>query len=236
MLLAASLPLAGTLGPRGLALAGGAAPFLVPPPARDIPAGDSRRGRAILAGGCFWGVQGVYQHVEGVVSAVSGYSGGTAESARYEEVGSGLTGHAESVEITFDPARVSFGTLLRIFFSVVHDPTQVDRQGPDIGPQYRSAIFPTTAAQREVATAYIAQLGSAGVFARPIATRIEPESFFPAESGHQDFLLDNPRHPYVVVNDLPKVESLARLFPRLYRSEPVRVKRAGGPGIPIAGI
>lgn len=140
------------------------------------------------------------------------------------------------MEITFDPARVSFGTLLRIFFSVVHDPTQVDRQGPDIGPQYRSAIFPTTAAQREVATAYIAQLGSAGVFARPIATRIEPESFFPAESGHQDFLLDNPRHPYVVVNDLPKVESLARLFPRLYRSEPVRVKRAGGPGIPIAGI
>src|SRR5690606_25522805 len=142
MLLAASLPLAGTLGPRGLALAGGAAPFLVPPPARDIPAGDSRRGRAILAGGCFWGVQGGYERGEGVVSGGSGSSVGTAASARYAHGGSAPTRHAESVDLTFDPARVSFGTLPRIFFSVLHDPTQVDRQGPDIGPQYRSAISP----------------------------------------------------------------------------------------------
>lgn len=202
-------------------------PVLAPPPARDAPPGATRLERAILAGGCFWGVQGVYQHVDGVKAAISGYSGGTGRGARYEEVSSGRTDHAESVEITYDPTRVSYGMLLRIFFSVVHDPTQVDRQGPDVGPQYRSAIFPTTPAQREVAAAYIAQLEADGTFGRPIATRIEPESFFPAESGHQDFMLEHPRHPYIVINDRPKVEALERLFPQHFNPEPVRVKRQG---------
>jgi peptide-methionine (S)-S-oxide reductase len=226
LLLAASLPLGGFL-PRGQVRAGGVEPVLVPPPAMDLPPGAGRLERALLAGGCFWGVQGVYQHVDGVVAAISGYSGGTADTAHYEAVSDGTTDHAESVEVTYDPARVSFGMLLRIFFSVVHDPTQVDRQGPDVGRQYRSAIFPTSAAQHEVAAAYIAQLDASGVFGRPIATRIEPESFFRAEDVHQDFMLDNPRNPYIVVNDLPKVEHLARLFPEHFRAEPARARRGG---------
>lgn len=226
-LLATSALLAGVALPRGPVRAS-SEPVQVPPPPLDVPPGGARLERAILAGGCFWGVQGVYQHVDGVVSAVSGYSGGAADNARYEDVSAGLTAHAEAVEITYDPSRVSYGTLLRIFFSVVHDPTQVDRQGPDVGPQYRSAIFPTTPEQREAATAYIARLEADGIFDRPIATRIEPESFFPAEAGHQDFMLEHPRHPYIVINDLPKVEHLARMFPRQFRAEPVRVKRRDG--------
>src|SRR5690606_16118361 len=170
-----------------IAHSGAEGPVAIAPPAVDVPAGATRLERAILAGGCFWGVQGVYQHVEGVNSAVSGYSGGTAATAHYDAVARGRTRHAEAVEITYDPSRVSYGALLQIFFSVVHDPTQLDRQGPDVGPQYRSAIFPTTAAQREVADAYIAQLDASGAYARPIVTRVEATpSFFPAEDYHQD--------------------------------------------------
>ena len=218
----------------------------IPPPALDLPPvgqlpdqGPSaplgaqpvqplRLQKAILAGGCFWGVQGVYQHVRGVHSAVSGYSGGTASTAAYALVSRGGTEHAESVEITYDPAQISYGTLLRIFFSVVHDPTQLDRQGPDIGRQYRSAVFAVSPEQLEVAQAYVAQLDAAKRFGKPIVTRLEDKpSFFPAEHYHQDYLVENPRNPYIVINDLPKVENLRRLFPELYRSEPVLVKRAG---------
>lgn len=196
----------------------------VPPPAMDEPPGPVHEETAILAGGCFWGVQGVFQHVPGVKRAVSGYAGGAAETAHYHTVGSGRTGHAESVEITFDPTQVSYGTLLRIFFVVAHDPTEIDRQGPDVGSQYRSAVFPTSAAQHEVAQAYITQLNAAHVFARPIATRIEDGAkFYPAEDYHQDFLARNPAYPYIVVNDLPKVAALKRQFPANYREQPMLV-------------
>ncbi|MFT3799741.1 MAG: peptide-methionine (S)-S-oxide reductase MsrA [Burkholderiaceae bacterium] len=200
----------------------------LPPPALDpSPTGQGSR-KAVFAGGCFWGVQGVFQHVKGVQRAVSGYSGGTAPTAAYELVSSGRTGHAESVEVTYDPAQISYGTLLRIFFSVVHDPTQLDRQGPDVGTQYRSAIFATDPEQLKVAQAYIAQLDAAKRFGRPIVTKVQDKAgFFPAEVYHQDFMTENPRHPYIVINDLPKVANLRRLFPDLYRSEPVLVKGAG---------
>jgi len=200
----------------------------LPPPAQDpAPAGQGMR-KAIFAGGCFWGVQGVFQHVKGVQRAVSGYSGGTAPTASYEVVSSGRTGHAESVEISYDPAQVSYGTLLQIFFSVVHDPTQLNRQGPDVGPQYRSAIFATGPEQLEMAKAYIAQLEAAKLFGKPIVTKLEDRpSFFPAEAYHQDFMTEHPQHPYIVFNDLPKLESLKRLFPDRYRSDPVLVKRSG---------
>ena len=200
----------------------------LPPPALDLPpaAGQGPQ-KAIFAGGCFWGVQGVYQHVKGVQRAVSGYSGGTAPTAAYELVSSGRTGHAESVEFTYDPDQVSYGALLQIFFSVVHDPTQLDRQGPDVGTQYRSAIFATGPAQLEVAQAYIAQLDATRRFRKPIVTRLENgPSFFPAEIYHQDYMTENPRNLYIVINDLPKVANLKRLFPERYRSEPVLVKRA----------
>ena len=200
----------------------------LPPPALDLPppVGEGLQ-KAIFAGGCFWGVQGVYQHVKGVRRAVSGYSGGTAPTAAYELVSSGRTGHAESVEVTYDPAQVSYGALLQIFFSVVHDPTQLDRQGPDVGTQYRSAIFATGPAQLEVAQAYIAQLDATRRFRKPIVTRLEDRpSFFPAELYHQDYMTENPRNPYIVFNDLPKVANLKRLFPERYRSEPMLVKRS----------
>ncbi|MFT3666758.1 peptide-methionine (S)-S-oxide reductase MsrA [Piscinibacter sp.] len=198
----------------------------IPPPAQDLPPGMGMQ-KAVFAGGCFWGVQGVFQHVKGVRRAVSGYSGGSAANAAYELVSGGGTGHAEAVEVSYDPAQVSYGTLLQIFFSVAHDPTQLDRQGPDVGPQYRSAIFPSGPAQAKVAQAYIAQLDAARLFGRPIATRIENASgFFPAEVYHQDFMTEHPQHPYIVVNDLPKVKQLERLFPERFRAEPVLVKRA----------
>lgn len=200
-----------------------------PDPARPqdpSPARPVRLQKAILAGGCFWGVQAVYQHVLGVHSAVSGYSGGTAPTAAYELVSRGGTGHAESVEITYDPSQVSYGTLLQIFFSVVHDPTQLDRQGPDVGSQYRSAIFATGPDQLEVAQAYVAQLEATKRFGKPIVTRLEGRpSFFPAENYHQDYLVENPRNPYIVYNDLPKIEHLRQLFPDRFRAEPVLVKR-----------
>jgi peptide-methionine (S)-S-oxide reductase len=182
---------------------------------------------AVLAGGCFWGVQGVYQHVRGVVRAVSGYTGGSQMTAHYRIVGTGGTGHAESVQITFDPRQISYGQILQIFFSVAHDPTELNRQGPDVGSQYRSAIFPLSAEQSRVAKEYIAQLNHARVFDAAIVTRIEPEKvFYPAEDYHQDFLTNNPQDPYIYYNDLPKVADLKRLFPNSFRPDPVLVLAA----------
>jgi len=177
---------------------------------------------AVLGGGCFWGVQGVFQHVEGVTRAVSGYTGGDKKTAEYEIVGTGRTGHAESVQVTFDPRVITYGKLLQIFFSVAHNPTEVNRQGPDVGPQYRSAIFPTSKDQENVAKAYIAQLNQAHVFDSAIATKIEPgKTFYPAENYHQDFLTNNPKNPYIAFNDLPKIADLKKLFPDAYRDKPV---------------
>jgi peptide-methionine (S)-S-oxide reductase len=199
----------------------------VPPPAVDEPVrGDSEA--VVLAGGCFWGVQGVFQHVKGVTSAVSGYSGGTADTAHYETVSSGRTGHAESVKVTFDPHQVSLGRILQIYFSVVHDPTELDRQGPDVGSQYRSAIFTANDAQLEVARAYISQLNQARVFPKPVVTTAERlTGFYPAEAYHQDFLTLHPHYPYIVINDLPKVADLKQLFPELYRDAPILVTKSG---------
>jgi peptide-methionine (S)-S-oxide reductase len=197
---------------------------LVPPPAVDEPAGRTAPEVAVVAGGCFWGVQGVFQHVKGVVSAVSGYDGGARETAHYDMTSRGDTGHAESVKITFDPKTVSYGRILQIYFSVAHDPTELNRQGPDEGTQYRSAIFPANEEQARVAKAYIAQLNQAHAFRAPIATAIEENrSFYPAEAYHQDFLVQNPTYPYIVFNDLPKIENLKRLFPEAYRADPVLV-------------
>jgi peptide-methionine (S)-S-oxide reductase len=180
---------------------------------------------AVFAGGCFWGMQGVFQHVKGVTQVVSGYAGGTAETANYHDVSSETTGHAEAVRITFDPKVVSYGELLRIYFAVAHDPTQLNRQGPDTGPSYRSAIFPTNEQQAKIARAYIGQLTRTAAFAKPIVTRIEPyKGFYAAEGYHQDFMLNHPTHGYIVVNDLPKLANLKRLFPAMYRAEPVRVR------------
>jgi len=199
----------------------------IPTPAVDEPTGAAKSEVAVFAGGCFWGVQGVYQHVNGVTSAVSGYTGGAKQTAEYETVGTGETGHAESVQVTFDPHVVTYGQLLQIFFSVVHDPTELNRQGPDTGTQYRSAIFPLTAEQASVAKAYIAQLGQARAFPLPIVTTIEPgKTFYPAEGYHQDFLTLNPSNMYIAINDLPKIGDLKKLFPNAYRAKPVLVGAA----------
>ncbi|WP_449233472.1 peptide-methionine (S)-S-oxide reductase MsrA [Azospirillum doebereinerae] len=196
----------------------------LPAPAMEGPAGTGAAEVAVLAGGCFWGVQGVFQHVAGVTGAVSGYAGGDQGTARYEMVGTGSTGHAEAVQVTFDPKVISYGRILQVYFSVAHDPTQLNRQGPDRGTQYRSAVFPANAEQAQVAKTYIAQLDQARVFDAAIVTRIEPgKSFHPAEGYHQNFLTRNPTHPYIVANDLPKVEALKRLFPDRYRDTPVLV-------------
>jgi len=201
-------------------------PFIVPAPQVDVT-GESGTAKAVFAAGCFWGVQAVYQHVDGVISAVSGYSGGTADTAVYEVVGTGRTGHAESVEITYDPSVVTYGELLHILFSVVHDPTQLNYQGPDHGPQYRSAIFPMSEEQQAVAEAYIAQLDATGVYPEPIVTTLEPfEAFYPAEEYHQDFLERNPNYPYIVRFDMPKLANLKDVFPEYYRDEPVLVMAA----------
>lgn len=197
---------------------------MVPAPAVDEPVGGRASETAVLAGGCFWGVQGVYQHTNGVTNAVSGYAGGDKAAAEYKQVGSGRTGHAEAVQITFDPRVVTYGQLLQVFFSVAHDPTQLNRQGPDVGTQYRSTIFPSTAEQAGVAKAYIEQLNRARVFDSPIVTTIESgRAFYPAEAYHQDFLTNNPTYPYIVINDLPKIADLERMFPTLYRAKPVLV-------------
>jgi peptide-methionine (S)-S-oxide reductase len=197
---------------------------IVPPPALDEANGTATTEVAVLAGGCFWGVQGVFQHVTGVTGAVSGYAGGDAATAHYEVVGTGTTGHAESVRITFDPRRISYGRILQIYFSVAHDPTELNYQGPDRGTQYRSTIFPATQEQADIAQAYIAQLDHAHTFHEPVVTTIEPgREFYPAEAYHQDFLARHPTDLYIVYNDLPKIRELQRLFPDLYRAEPVLV-------------
>ena len=178
----------------------------------------------MIAGGCFWGVQGVFQHVKGVSNALSGYAGGAKSTAIYEVTNSGTTGHAESVQVTYDPRQVTYGQLLQVFFSVAHDPTQLNRQGPDTGTQYRSTIFAANAAQADIAKAYIAQLDQARAFKKRIVTTIEiGREFYPAEKYHQDFLMRNPTYRYIVYNDLPKIENLKRLFPARYRAEPVLV-------------
>ena len=197
----------------------------VPAPAIDqkVAPGTTTE-TVVLAGGCFWGVQGVFQHVAGVSSAVSGYAGGKSGTAQYETVSSGSTGHAESVKVTFDPSKISFGRVLQIYFSVAHDPTEVNRQGPDSGTQYRSTIFAADAEQARVAKAYIAQLDKAKTFSKPIATTIElDKAFYPAEAYHQDFLTLNPNYPYIVINDLPKVANLKKMYPESYRNDPVLV-------------
>lgn len=197
---------------------------IIPPPAIAEQAGTEPTEVAVLAGGCFWGVQGVFQHVKGVASAVSGYAGGDRKTAHYETVYSGGTGHAESVRITYDPRQISYGRILQIFFSVAHNPTELNRQGPDFGPQYRSAIFPANAEQARVARAYIAELNQAHAFDAAIVTKIEPgKEFFPAEDYHQDYMTLHPRSLYIVDNDLPKVDDLQRIFPDLYRADPVLV-------------
>ena len=203
--------------------------MLAPPPAEDEAAGAAPASETlVLAGGCFWGVQAVFQHVTGVTRAVSGYAGGTKDTAEYETVSSGHTGHAEAVAITFDPRVVSLGTLLRVFVSVAHDPTQLNRQGADVGTQYRSAIFARDEGQRRLAGRYIAQLDASGAFGQPLATGIERlEAFYPAEAYHQDFATLHPGHPYIAYTDLPKLEALKRLFPELYRAEPVLVGVGG---------
>jgi len=182
------------------------------------PAKPAATQTAVLAGGCFWGVEGVFEHMRGVRGVVSGYAGGDSSAATYEKVGTGRTGHAESVQITFDPNEVSYADILRVFFSVAHDPTQLNRQGPDTGTQYRSAIFYTSDAQRDLARSYIAELNKSGKFSRAIVTRVDPlEAFYPAENYHQDFIAKNPRNPYVLINDLPKIHELERRYPEYYR-------------------
>jgi peptide-methionine (S)-S-oxide reductase len=200
------------------------APFVDEPK----PAGSTSE-TAILAGGCFWGVQGVFQHVKGVTNAESGYTGGTMANPTYEDVTTETTGHAESVRVTYDPTQVTFGQLLQVFFTVVQDPTQLNRQGPDEGTSYRSAIFAQDADQQKVADAYIAQLGKAGAFPAPIVTKVEPKGvFYPAEAYHQDFLNDNPSYPYIARYDVPKVDGLKNTFPALYRDQPVLVGAGRG--------
>ena len=196
---------------------------VIPAPAVDAaPASGIQT--AVLAGGCFWGVQGVFQHTAGVVNAVSGYAGGTKATADYKAVSSGRTDHAESVEIKYDPKKISYGKILQIYFSVVHDPTQLNRQGPDVGPQYRSAIFTTSDEQKKVAEAYIAQLNAAKVFKKPIVTKLGPlEAFYPAEAYHQDYLTLHPNQPYIAYNDIPKVENLKKLFADNYIEKPTLV-------------
>ena len=215
----AAFLLAASFGATGYAEEG----HLVPAPMLDEqPAAASTAEVTVLAGGCFWGVQGVFAHVEGVTEAVSGYAGGNEATANYNTVSTGATEHAESVRVTFDPHRISYGRILQIYFSVAHDPTQLDRQGPDIGRQYRSAIFPKSTQQARIAEEYIAQLKRARAFDAPIVTIIEPDRiFYPAEDYHQDFLTLHPTYPYIVFNDLPKLENLKRLFPDRYRAKPV---------------
>ena len=203
----------------------------LPPPAVAPMASTSGTETAVLAGGCFWGVQGVYQHLKGVKNVLSGYAGGERTTANYESVSRGSTGHAESVQIVYDPKQVSYGQILQVFFSVVHDPTQLNRQGPDVGTQYRSAIFYANDSQRKVAEAYIAQLDAAQAFPDRIVTRVEAlDRFFPAEDYHQDYLLNHPDQPYIVFHDLPKVRNFAKLMPALYQGKPVTVAAARSAG------
>jgi peptide-methionine (S)-S-oxide reductase len=196
---------------------------IIPAPAQDVQAADGLQ-TVVVAGGCFWGVQGVFQHTSGVVNAVSGYAGGSKGTANYDTVSTGSTGHAESVQIKYDPKKISYGKILQIFFSVAHDPTQLNRQGPDTGTQYRSAIFTTSDEQRKVADAYIAQLNAAKVYKKPIVTKVGPlEGFYPAEAYHQDYLTLHPSQPYIAYNDIPKVENLKKIFAENYTEKPTLV-------------
>src|SRR5437868_12898569 len=201
----------------------------IPTPAIDSAAAEAAGPQvAVLAGGWFWGQQGMFEHVRGVTKVVAGYSGGERGTAHYEMVGTETTGHAESVEITFDPKQISYGQLLQLFFSVAHDPTQLNRQGPDSGPSYRSEIFFTSPTQERIARAYVDQLTKANVFKSPIVTRIEPlKAFYAAEDYHQDYLIHNPHQPYIVFNDQPKIEELKRNYPQMYRDKPVTIDGAG---------
>jgi peptide-methionine (S)-S-oxide reductase len=197
--------------------------FIIPAPAVDTPASGGIQ-TVVIAGGCFWGVQGVFQHTAGVVNAVSGYAGGSKATADYNIVSTGATGHAESVQIKYDPKKISYGKILQIFFSVAHDPTQLNRQGPDSGTQYRSAIFTTSDEQKKVADAYIAQLNAAKVYNKPIVTKVGPlEGFYPAEAYHQDYLTLHPTQPYIAFNDIPKVENLKKIFAENYIEKPTLV-------------
>ena len=197
---------------------------VIPAPKMDAKAADGLQ-TAVLAGGCFWGVQGVFQHTAGVVNAVSGYAGGSQMTATYEQVSTGSTGHAESVQVKFDPKKISYGKILQIYFSVAHDPTQLNRQGPDHGTQYRSAIFTTNDEQKQVADAYIAQLNAAKVYGSPIVTKVSSlQAFFPAEAYHQDYLTLHPNQPYIAYNDLPKIDNLKKLFADNYIEKPTLVK------------
>jgi peptide-methionine (S)-S-oxide reductase len=203
-------------------LFGAEAPVVIAPPVVDSPKTAGPMQTAVLAGGCFWGVQGVFEHVRGVKKAVAGYSGGEKSTAHYEIVSDGATGHAESVMITFDPAQISYGQILQVAFSVAFDPTQLNRQGPDTGTQYRSAIFYGDEDQKRIAQAYIAQLEQAHSYGRPIVTRVDPlKAFYPAEDYHQDYLIHNPTQPYIAMYDIPKVQNFQRMFPQLYSGQPV---------------
>jgi peptide-methionine (S)-S-oxide reductase len=196
---------------------------IIPAPAMDVKAADGVQ-TVVIAGGCFWGVQGVFQHTAGVVNAVSGYAGGNKSTADYSMVSTGTTGHAESVEVKYDPKKISYGKILQIFFSVAHDPTQLNRQGPDSGTQYRSAIFTTNDEQKKVTDAYIAQLNAAKVYKKPIVTAVGPlAGFFPAEAYHQDYLTLHPNQPYIAYNDIPKVENLKKIFAENYIEKPTLV-------------
>jgi peptide-methionine (S)-S-oxide reductase len=196
---------------------------VIPAPASDIPASDGLQ-TVVVSGGCFWGVQGVFQHTAGVVSAVSGYAGGSKATAQYETVSSGTTGHAESVQVKYDPKKISYGKLLQIFFSVAHNPTELNYQGPDHGTQYRSAVFTTSDEQKKVTDAYIAQLNAAKVFGKPIVTKVGPlQGFYAAEGYHQDYLTLHPTQPYIAFNDIPKVENLKKLFAENYTEKPTLV-------------
>ena len=223
----AVLAVATVTGVLGTSMASERAVLVAPPANDEKSSARATTEIAVFAAGCFWGVQGVFQHVQGVTNVVAGYAGGDAETAQYETVGSGTTGHAESVRIAFDPAKISYGHLLQIYFSVAHDPTELNRQGPDSGTQYRSTIFPANADQAQVARDYIAQIDRAGTFGKPLATTVEPlKAFYPAESYHQDYLTLHPDRPYIAINDLPKVDNLKRLFPSVYRVSPVLVGTA----------
>ena len=203
-------------------LFGAEAPVIIAPPSVDNPKAAGPAQIAVLAGGCFWGVQGVFEHVRGVRNVIAGYAGGDQATAQYEMVSSGTTGHAESVKIVFDPAEISYGQILQIAFSVVHDPTQLNRQGPDVGSQYRSAVFYADEAQKRIAEAYIGQLDGSHAFSRPIVTRVDPlKGFYAAEDYHQDYLIHNPLVPYIALFDMPKIENFKRIFPELYSGRPV---------------
>jgi peptide-methionine (S)-S-oxide reductase len=197
-------------------------PTAIPAPASAVPRAPGALQTAVLAGGCFWGTQGVFEHVKGVRKVVAGYAGGDRSTASYEQVSTGTTGHAESIQVQFDPGVISYGEILRVFFSVAHDPTQLNRQGPDEGTQYRSSIFYADPSQEKIARAYIAQLDQAHVFRKPIVTRVDPlRGFYAAEGYHQDYLVHNPHEPYIVFNDLPKIESLKKVLPGMYQEQPV---------------